>query len=111
MTREDLKKHWEVIEAFKNGAVVEYRPFLHDKWYETQEITLNIGCEYRIAKRDWAWACEMMLAGKKVTDGREAVGVLGMNSSGVVMYYPSTTQPHSATIERLHLLATDWRLA
>lgn len=111
MTREDLKKHWEVIEAFKNGQDVEFWNASSDSWELLDNPTFVERYQYRIAKRDWAWACEMMLAGKKVTDGREAVGVLGMNSSGVVMYYPSTTPPHSATIERLHLLATNWRLA
>ena len=56
MTREGLKKHWEEIEAYKDGAEVQYRntnrawedvagePFFHeDTTYRIKPKTFNCG--------------------------------------------------------------------
>ena len=40
MTRESLNKHWEVIDAWRKGAEVEYLAF---KWEKIEEFFKCIG--------------------------------------------------------------------
>ena len=50
MTREELIKHWDVIQAFKEGKIIEYRRFGTEFWksdnYQNYEFRENY--EYRI---------------------------------------------------------------
>ena len=52
MRREFLQKHWEVMEAFKNGAEVQFQD-LSGVWMECEHPTFADNIEFRIkpAKR------------------------------------------------------------
>jgi hypothetical protein len=47
MTREDLVKHWEVIEAFKNGKEIEFRHVVTKCWIDATDPSFNECVEYR----------------------------------------------------------------
>ena len=50
MTREGLKKHWEVVEAYKNGAAIQLYSTC-GKWVDVlnaETFSASAYCEYRI---------------------------------------------------------------
>lgn len=51
MTREQLLKHWEVIEAYMNGAVIEYFNTSISEWLNVKDPSFEINKEYRIKKQ------------------------------------------------------------
>lgn len=114
MTREQLKKHWEVIEAYKNGADVEWRLGDAGTWMPIGDSPYFFtDYQYRIAQRDWAWACKMMLAGKKVTRSEMDGKSIGLNGFTIAIFSDNTTGRTATpvTISSFDLTATDWRLA
>ena len=48
MTREGLRKHWDVVVAFKDGATVECRGLSAKGWEEEREPAFFHFCEYRV---------------------------------------------------------------
>ena len=50
MTREALIKHWDVIQAFKDGETIEYRPLGTEYWNvdNYQNYDFRESYEYRI---------------------------------------------------------------
>lgn len=48
MTRENLKKKWKLIEAFKSGADIEYYSISRERWISTDEPAFVLGTDYRI---------------------------------------------------------------
>lgn len=49
MKREDLIKHWDVIEAFKNGIEIEYKfSGRDDDWKYCDNLGFYTNCDYRI---------------------------------------------------------------
>lgn len=52
MTREQLLKHWEVIEAYMNGAEVEYFDHINAEWVDcSSDPGFYIEAKYRIKKQ------------------------------------------------------------
>ena len=47
MEREQLKKHWDVIEAFKNGAVIQFKD-LDEKWKTISDPDFLKHNQYRV---------------------------------------------------------------
>ncbi len=50
MTREELKKHWKIVKAFKNGAEIECLDE-DGKWSNVIEPSFNIKSKYRIKEQ------------------------------------------------------------
>lgn len=53
MTREVLKKHWEVIKAYKNGADIQYKghtcgQHLITEWFDLRKGEFIYDAEYRV---------------------------------------------------------------
>ena len=48
ITREQLIQHWEVIEAFKNGAEIEYKRYLDGEWELVKDPSFILNTEYRV---------------------------------------------------------------
>lgn len=48
MTREGYNKHKELIEAFVNGAEVQFYSKMHKGWIDTENPTWDLNIEYRI---------------------------------------------------------------
>lgn len=51
MTREQLLKHWQVIEAYMNGAVIQYFNTSISEWLNVKDPSFEINKEYRIKKQ------------------------------------------------------------
>lgn len=47
MDREQLKKHWEVIQAFKEGKSIQYST-IKGSWNDTNSPNFDISTNYRI---------------------------------------------------------------
>lgn len=48
MTREGYNKHKELIEAFANGAEIQFYSKMHKGWIDTENPTWDLNIEYRI---------------------------------------------------------------
>lgn len=48
MTREQIIKHWDVIQAFKEGKQIQYRYYESDEWEDIDMPSFVIYFEYRI---------------------------------------------------------------
>jgi hypothetical protein len=48
MTREDLNKNWEFIEAFKNGKEIEFQHVVTKCWMDAIDPSFNECVEYRL---------------------------------------------------------------
>ena len=48
MTRETLIKHWDVIQAFKEGKKIEYFSNFDGKWVNVKNPSFDIECSYRV---------------------------------------------------------------
>ena len=48
MTREGYNKYKELIEAFANGAEIQFYSKMHKGWIDTENPTWNLDIEYRI---------------------------------------------------------------
>ena len=48
MTREALIKHWDVIQAFKEGKEIEYYSNIKEKWCLVTDPIFTDGDEYRV---------------------------------------------------------------
>lgn len=48
MTREALKKHWDVIVAFKDGAGVQFKNIYNGEWDDLNQPFFDLDGEYRI---------------------------------------------------------------
>ena len=48
MTKKDVEKHWEQIMAFKDGKIIQCKNLENGVWYDTNEPSFYINCEYRI---------------------------------------------------------------
>ena len=47
MTREALIKHWDVIQAFKEGKQIQYKDSVTPTWQDTTEPKFKLEVEYR----------------------------------------------------------------
>ena len=100
------REHWKamlpIIQAYVKGGEIDV--LFGERWVDgSQGDTFCFDqppSHYRVAKRDWAWACEQMLAGNAVTAshmGRRTLSFMG----GVL----------SSRVEARDFLATDYRIA
>jgi len=48
MTREQLQKHWKIIEAFKDGKEIEFKDEIDSRWHKAGEPLFRINREYRV---------------------------------------------------------------
>lgn len=98
--RERWKAMLPIIQAYVAGADIDY--LFGVRWVAGEpgdKFNFNQPpSHYRIAKRDWAWACEQMTAGKKVQASHQR---LPLFLSGGRMNF---------AIEARDLIATDYRI-
>ena len=48
MTREALSKHWNVIQAFKEGKQIQYNDSVPQIWQDTTDPQFKLAVEYRV---------------------------------------------------------------
>ena len=48
MTREALIKHWNVIQAFKEGKQIQYNDSVPQTWQDTTDPQFKLAVEYRV---------------------------------------------------------------
>ena len=48
MTREALIKHWDVIQAFKEGKQIQYNDSVPQIWQDTTDPQFKLAVEYRV---------------------------------------------------------------
>ena len=48
MTREALIKHWDVIQAFKEGKQIQYKDSVTPTWQDTTDPKFKLEVEYRV---------------------------------------------------------------
>lgn len=98
------REHWKamlpIIQAYVKGGEIDV--LFGERWVDgSQGDTFCFDqppSHYRVAKRDWVWACEQMLAGKKVQASHQR---LPLFLSGGRMNF---------AIEARDLIATDYRI-
>jgi hypothetical protein len=77
MTREDLNKHWEVIEAFKNGKEIEFRHVVTKCWMDATDPSFDQCVEYRLKEEpkyvpfDFSDAEKLRLMGVRPNNGQK----------------------------------------
>ena len=48
MTREELIKYWDVIQAFKEGKQIQFKDFITHTWKDTTDPKFQLEVEYRV---------------------------------------------------------------
>lgn len=98
MTRERLLKHWDVIQAFKNGELIEWKFQGKDDtcWQYTSNPAFLIDCEYRIKEEPpkpeyihFDFSDAEFLIGKAVInkDIKSITLILGVNNESIAIGY------------------------
>ncbi len=70
MTRESYKKHKELIEAWLDGATIEYKD-ASNNWIELEEMNWGYRTEYRIKAKDetlYEWMVQYQYGEWQITD-------------------------------------------
>lgn len=101
------REHWKamlpIIHAYVAGNDIDVKLVPDGHWVTSPsdaEFSFHNPSEhYRIAKRDWAWACEQMTAGHEVSASH--MGTRTLRVVGGVL---------SSRVEARDLLATDYRI-
>ena len=119
-------KNWEALKALSEGKCVR-----HESWRKygrgldtplsIQLLSLNDGWEEIPDEQghDWAWACEQMLAGRKVRSKKWIAGhwyqLQSKNGCFRELYEPGPGPSRDcacrATVSEADFKATDWVLA
>ena len=74
MNREQLNKHWKVIEAYKNGADIEIN--VNDKWVGIEYPLFDITTEYRVKPKSYSYE-------STIIESIKAIRYTGDNVKGV----------------------------
>ena len=79
MTKKDVEKHWEQIMAFKDGKIIQYKNLENGVWYDTNEPSFHINCEYRIKPEEklipFKFSDAKFLLGK-IVKGRSCIFII-----------------------------------
>jgi hypothetical protein len=90
MTREQLVKHWDVIEAYKNGKEVQYSPEDITEWIDHEEPSFNLCTKYRVKPEPeyipFDFSDAEMLIGKVIKDFSRIYVIISVDGEGVVLY-------------------------
>jgi hypothetical protein len=88
MTREQLIKHWEVIEAFKNGGVVQAK--INGNFVFIENPIFDLKSEYRIKEEpkyvpfDFSDAEKLIGSVVKLKDRNLVIQITGVKDEGVI---------------------------
>jgi hypothetical protein len=110
MTRDQLRKHWTIIEAYKNGAEIEFKNRTGE-WVWLDTPCFDSHNEYRIAPRDFEWARQRILEGRWVTAGHLGGCQIGPGPRNIHGRTGNdTSEGCPVSISMKDLLATDYRV-
>lgn len=110
MNRERAKELLPIIEAYIDGATIQFRPVSHVEWSEWNEYRFDSRGEYRVKpeSHDIKWAAEQMKIGRSVRRANWGVRVR-LSRTGLLMNGISDS-PMSHSLEPNDLLADEWEI-
>ena len=90
MTQEDLIKHWELIEGFKNGKELEFFDRNINLWRNIESPSFDIDYEYRFKQEPkyipFDFSDAGNLIGKLIKGDLELHMIISIDEYGVVFY-------------------------